>query len=125
MKRGRVIFGNVVPWGEVWRLGANSATTLTTDKDLVLGGTPVPAGTYTLFALPAPSGWKLIVSKKTGEWGTDYDAKEDLARIDMQTAKLSSPVEQFTTSIEPDGNGGVIKFAWDDAAASIPVQVKP
>ncbi len=121
-KRGRVIFGNVVPWNQVWRLGANAATTFVTDKDIMLGGSAVPAGTYTLFSLPSESGWKLIVSRKTGEWGTEYDPSADLARIDMESSKLAQPVEQFTVSIEPQGsNAGVMRFAWDDTEVRVPV----
>lgn len=123
-KRGRVIFGNVVPWDSVWRTGANAATTLVTDKALDVGGTTVPAGTYTLFSLPSQSGWKLIISKRTKEWGTEYDPMADLARIPMQASKLSSPVEQFTIRVEPQGDGGVLHLMWDDTDAAVPVKPK-
>jgi hypothetical protein len=129
-KRGRVIFGNVVPWDTWWRTGANAATTLVTDRDLVVGGTPVPRGTYTLFSIPSQAGWKLIVNKKTGEWGTDYDSTADLTRIDMQVTELAEPVEQFTITLEPEGAAGaggargVLRLAWDRTAASVPVEVK-
>ncbi len=129
-KRGRLIFGPsekqaVVPWGQVWRTGANAATMFTTDRDLVIGGTPVPAGSYTLFTLPSPSGWKLIVNKQTKQWGTAYDMKQDLARIDMKTEKLSSPAESMTIALVPEGSGGAIQVMWDDVRASVPVVVKP
>jgi hypothetical protein len=123
-KRGRAIFGGVVPWNEVWRTGANEATTFVTDKDLVIGGTPVPSGTYSLFSLPTPTGWKLIISKRTKEWGTEYDASADLARIDMQVSRLAQPVEQFTITIKPAGGGGTMTLAWDRTAASVPIRVK-
>ncbi|HEX6533232.1 MAG TPA: DUF2911 domain-containing protein [Gemmatimonadaceae bacterium] len=122
-KRGRVIFGSVVPWNVVWRTGANAATTLVTDRDLEIGGTRVPSGTYTLFSLPSPDGWKLIVSRKTGEWGTEYDSTADLARIDMQVTTIPTPVEQFTITLEPGGEGGTLALAWDRTRASVPVRV--
>src|ERR1017187_9533093 len=85
--RSRKIFGGLVPFGQVWRTGANAATTLKTDVNLTIGGAAVPAGTYTLFTIPTESGWKLIINKATGEWGTDYDEKKDLARADMKVSR--------------------------------------
>ncbi|OLD00914.1 MAG: hypothetical protein AUI99_08070, partial [Gemmatimonadetes bacterium 13_1_40CM_3_69_22] len=81
--RGRAIFGNVVPWNKVWRTGANEATVLETSADLVIAGTSLPAGKYSLWTVPSPDGWKLIVNNNTGQWGTQYDAKHDFARLDM------------------------------------------
>jgi hypothetical protein len=132
--RGRKIFGDaVVPWNEVWRAGANAATRFTTSADLLLGGTTVPAGTYTLFTLPSPTGWKLILSKQTKApcktaaecadprraplWGTDYNADSDLVRVDMQVDKLTAPVEQYVMSVTPQGAGGVLKLEWETTRA--------
>jgi len=122
--RGRVIFGNVVPWNEVWRTGANQATVFETSADLVIAGAPVPAGKYSLWTLPAPGGWKLIVNRNTGQWGTDYDAQYDLARLDMKVEPLRQPVEQFTIAIEPSGKGGVLKLEWERTRVSVPVTRK-
>ena len=124
-KRGRVIFGELVPWNTVWRTGANAATTFVTDKDLVLGGADVPAGTYTLYTLPAETGaWKLIVNKQTGQWGTVYDQAQDLARVDLKVAKVDAPVEQFTIEVKPEGKDGVLRLVWDETEASVPLTVK-
>lgn len=101
-KRGRVIFGNIIPWNVVWRTGANSATTLDVDKDVMVGSTRLPAGRYTIFTIPAPTGWTLIVSRKTGEWGTEYDSTADFARIPIPSSRTSSPVERFTIAIAQD-----------------------
>ncbi len=120
MRRGRVIFGNVVPWGEVWRFGANAATELMTSADLVFGSTVLPAGKYTLFMLPASAGSTLIINRQTGQWGTDYDRKRDLARLDLTSRTLASPVEPFTISVDPSGNGGTLRFSWDRTEYSIP-----
>jgi hypothetical protein len=123
--RGRQIFGNVVPWGEVWRTGANQATVLRTDRDLTIGGTPVPAGSYTLFTLPAADGWQLIVNRQADQWGTQHDPAQDLARIPMRRESLAERVEQFTISLEDQGGGrGVLHLAWDNTRASVPVQVR-
>jgi len=122
--RGRAIFGNVVPWNQVWRTGANQATIFETSADLVIAGTPVPAGKYSLWTLPAPGGWKLIVNKNTGQWGTDYNAQYDLARLDMGVEQLPQPVEQFTIAIEPRGKGGVLKLEWERTRATVPLSRK-
>jgi len=124
LKRGRVIFGNVVPWNEVWRTGANAATQLTTDKDLAFGTTVLPAGKYTLWTLPTPTGAKLIINRETGQWGTDYHADKDFARLDLTTNRLSQPVEQFVIGVAPQGSGGVLRLAWDDREYLIPFTVK-
>jgi hypothetical protein len=122
--RGRVIFGNVVPWNQVWRTGANQATILQTSADLTVAGTTVPAGKYSLWTIPSPGGWKLIVNKNTGQWGTDYDAQYDLARLEMKVESLLQPVEQFTIAIEPKGKRGVLKLEWEKTRASIPFSAK-
>jgi hypothetical protein len=122
--RGRAIFGNVVPWNQVWRTGANQATLLETGADLVVAGTTVPAGKYSLWTLPSPGGWKLIINRNTGQWGTDYDAQYDLARLDMKVEPLAQPVEQFTIAIEPKGKAGVLKLEWEKTRASIPFSTK-
>jgi hypothetical protein len=122
--RGRAIFGNVVPWNQVWRTGANQATVLEIGADLVIAGTPVPAGKYSLWTLPSPTTWKLIVNRNTGQWGTDYNAEYDAARLDMSVERLPQPVEQFTIAIEPRGTGGVLKLEWERTRASVPFSRK-
>ena len=120
----RVIYGGLVPWGTEWRTGANEATSFVTDTDLTIGGTKVPAGSYTLFTLPQENGdWKLIISKKTGEWGIPYPgAENDLARIDMKTSKLPSKLQQFTISFEKRGpNAAVMNLDWENTRASIDI----
>ena len=119
-KRGREIFGNVVPWGAVWRTGANAATQLSTMSDLVIGGATVPAGKYTLWTLPTPTGWKLIINKETGQWGTEYHAEQDLVRVDTKVETLPAPVEQLVIAFEP----GLLTFTWDKTRVSVPVAKK-
>jgi hypothetical protein len=123
--RGRKIVGGLVPYDQVWRTGANEATHFTTEADLVIGGVAVPKGTYTLFTLPSQSGWKLIVNKRTGQWGIPYTyEKEELARIDMKVEALPSAVEQFTISLDKDGADGVLKLEWETTRASVKLTAK-
>jgi hypothetical protein len=122
--RGRTIFGNVVPWNEVWRLGANAATQLITNKRLAFGRTIVLPGTYSLFAYPSEKGWKLIINYQHGQWGTVYDASKDLARLPLRTRHLTKPVEQFTFNLEGHGKKGVLRFKWEKTEESIPFTVR-
>lgn len=121
----RKIWGGLVPFGTVWRTGADEATLFTTDKALDIAGTKLPAGTYSLFMLPEESGAKLIVNKQTGQWGTKYDEKQDLARIDLKKAALSTPADQFTIAVEKaaDGSGGLLTLKWENTQYSVPFTV--
>ena len=123
--KGRKIYGELVPFGQVWRTGANEATTLVTPVDLTIGGTAVPAGSYTIFTVPNKDKWTLVISKKTGEWGTDYPGQaNDLARVDMKVSALPSPVENFTISFDKSGNGANLKIDWETTGASVMVSKK-
>ncbi len=124
-RRGRVIFGNVVPFGEVWRTGANAATQFKTDKALDFGGMVVPAGFYTLWTLPSANGWKLVINGETGQWGTEHKAAKDLYTIDMKVTTLPQSVERFTIGVEPNAEGGVLNLDWDTTRASAAFTVKP
>jgi hypothetical protein len=120
--KGRKIFGDLVPYGEVWRAGANEATTFVTTGDVMVGGSHVPAGSYTLFAIPSQDKWTLIVSKKTGEWGIPYPGKEqDLVRVDMKAAKLPSAVENFTIAFDKAASGCTLRMEWETTRASVEV----
>jgi Protein of unknown function (DUF2911) len=99
--RGRKIFGGLLPYGKVWRTGANEATTLKTDVNLKIGDLGVPAGTYSLYTIPDEKGWTLIINKQTGQSGTEYDPTEDLGRIKMMEGVIpNSPVETFQIKFE-------------------------
>jgi len=124
LKRGRVILGNIVPWNQVWRTGANAATMFTTDKDLMFGTTVVPAGKYTLWTVPSPTGAKLIFNSETGQWGTDYHADKDFVRVDLAGRQINPAVEQFVIGLVPQGTGGLLSFTWDDRQYSVPFAVK-
>ena len=125
-KRGRTVFGGIlVPYGEVWRTGANAATQFKTDRALDFGGTVVPAGFYTLWTLPTATGWKLIVNGETGQWGTAHKPEKDLYTVDMKVSSLPQVVERFTISIDPNATGGVLNLDWDTTRASVAFTVKP
>lgn len=122
-KRGRVVFGGVVPYGELWRTGANAATQFRTDRALDFGGHVLQPGTYTLWTLPAADGWKLVVNSETGQWGTEHKGDRDLFSVPMQVGALSEPVERFTISIEPAEDGGELRLDWDTTRATAAFKV--
>ncbi len=126
-KRGREIFGglNDMKWGMVWRMGANEATHLTTSKTLAFGDKTVPAGTYTLFMKLDQGGkWELIVNKQTGQWGTAYDAKQDLVRIPVTVSTLPNVVETMEITVKAAGAGGELAVQWDKTRAVAAFTVK-
>jgi hypothetical protein len=128
--RGRSIWGELVPFNEVWRTGANAATVLRTTRDLTIGGTVVPAGSYTLFTLPTPTATTLIINTETMRdgrplAGTAFDSAHVLARIPMTTAESPSPAEQLTISLERgSGPRGTLVLAWDRRRMTVPIDVR-
>lgn len=124
--RGRKIFGGLVPYGKVWRTGANPATTLKTATTLKVGTATVPAGTYTLYTLPSEGSWKLIINKQTGQWGTVYTASRDLSRVDMQKNALPDPQERMSISFEnTHGNHTQLHIRWAKTDVWVPVVAQP
>jgi hypothetical protein len=128
--RGRKMFG---PDGQIshdptypaWRTGADNATALHTDADLMIGNLSVPKGDYTLYTLVNVSPWKLIVNKQTGQWGTDYDKAQDVGRVDMTVTKPAAPIELFKITLSPaGGNKGKLQLEWENVVASVPITVK-
>ena len=119
--RGRKIFGELVPYGKVWRTGANEATTFVTNENLLMvKGPNVPAGSYTIFTVPDRDKWTLIINKHTGESGTPYKYEpEELARVPMSVTRLSSPVENFTISFDHAGGSCTMRMSWENTQASI------
>jgi hypothetical protein len=123
--KGRKIYGDLVPFGEVWRTGANEATTLVSSADVVVGGKTVPAGSYTIFTVPGADKWTLIVNKKTGEWGIPYKYESDeLARVDMKVSKLPAPVENFTIAYDKSAGGCTLRIDWETTRASVDISAK-
>jgi Protein of unknown function (DUF2911) len=123
--RGRKIYGGLVPYGEVWRAGANDATTFVPNVNVVVGGKEVPAGSYTLFTLPSPAKWTLIISKQKGEWGIPYPGpRSDLLRADMRVEKLPSPVDKFTIGFDQTGVACTLRLDWEKTRAALEISEK-
>jgi hypothetical protein len=123
--KGRKIFGGLVPYGQVWRSGANEATTFVTDANLTVGGKYVPAGNYTIFTIPTADKWTLIINKKTGEWGTPYKYEGDeLARVDMKVSATPSAVENFTIALASMGGSCNLSMSWENTQASVEISEK-
>jgi DUF2911 family protein len=120
--KGRAIFGGLVPWNEVWRTGADEATTFTTEADVVVGGLKVPKGEYALFTIPTEKQWTLVLNKTAKQWGAfKYDAKQDLGRVPMMVASNAKPVEQLTIELVPAGKQVTLKLSWDKTVASVAI----
>jgi hypothetical protein len=117
----RKVWGGVVPFGKVWRLGADEATLLTTQQAIDLGGKSIPAGTYSLFMLPqSEKHASLIVNKQTGQWGTKYDEKQDLVRVDMKGEAIGTPADQLNIAIDKNpAGGGTLKVTWENIQYSV------
>jgi hypothetical protein len=125
--RGRPI-ATLTPAGQVWRTGANEATHFRTDRDLMVGGTRVPAGSYTVWTIPGPDRWTVIFNRQTGQWGTTYDPAQDLARIPVTPRRTSGdPVEQLTLRFDESGcgEGGSLVIDWENLQVSLPFTVAP
>jgi hypothetical protein len=123
--KGRKVGQELAPYGKVWRTGANEATALNTEIDLNIGGAKVPAGKYTLYTLPSEGTWKLIINKQTGQWGTQYDESQDLARVDMKKTALPQSVEQFTISFDKkNGNTANLNLDWENIRVSVEIKAE-
>jgi Protein of unknown function (DUF2911) len=117
-KRDRKIIGGLVPYGQVWRTGANAATTLTTESDVMIGSLHVPKGKYSLFTIPGEKEWTLIVNKQTGQWGTNHDAAQDLGRVKMTVSPVKDTVETFVIGIDKN-----LTMTWENTRAWVPIMV--
>ena len=125
--RGRKIMGELVPYGKVWRTGANPATSFVTEGDIQIGDLNVPAGKYTLYTMPAAPGtpWQLIINKQTGQWGTVYNEGQDLGRTPMQQSKLSSPQENMSISFEhTTANSTELHVKWETTDEWVKIEAK-
>jgi Protein of unknown function (DUF2911) len=118
--KNRKIFGDLVPYGEVWRTGANEATSFVTNANLTVEGKDVPPGSYTIFTVPAQDKWTLIINKHTGEWGIPYKYEsEELARVNMQVSSTPAPVENFTIRFDQSGGTCNLQMGWESSQASV------
>jgi hypothetical protein len=124
-KKGREIFGKLVPYGEVWRLGANEATEITLSKDVSVAGKPLKAGRYMLCAIPQPNSWTIIFNSKLGQWGAFfYDQKNDVLRVDVPASTSDNPAEQLALSFETSDNTANLLIQWDKVKVAVPFAIK-
>ena len=127
LARGRTLLGDVIPYGRVWRTGANAATHFTTSAPITLAGLAVPAGSYTLWTLPREGGVELIVNRQTGQWGTGYGPAHDLGRAPMTAEAPATPTEAFTISVVADSarpGKGTLAMAWGPFRWTAPIEVR-
>ncbi|MEO8257013.1 MAG: DUF2911 domain-containing protein [Acidobacteriota bacterium] len=124
--RGRMIFGRLVPWDRVWCPGADEATTLDSARPLRIGGLTVPPGPHTIWILPTPDAWTLVVSRESSGFHTNYNSSADLGRVEMIKRTVADPVEQLTFAIVKNaaGGGGAITMTWETTEASVPFAVE-
>jgi hypothetical protein len=122
---GRKIFGGLVPYGKIWRAGANEATALHTDAELDLGGLKIPKGDYTLFVYPDPKQWELVINKQTGQWGLEYHQDRDLGRVALNISTLPAPVETWKITLSQAGpHAGKLRMEWENTVAELPFTVR-
>ena len=124
-KDNRTIFGELIEYNTVWRLGANEATEIEFYKDVKIGGKKLLKGRYTMYAIPTTSQWTVIFNKDTDIWGAfKYDQKKDVLRVNVPVQKTTDVVEAFTMDFEKSTNGVDLVIAWDDAQVSVPISLK-
>ena len=123
-KKGRKIFGGLVPYGEVWRTGANEATVITLDQNVTVAGQPLDEGKYSLWTIPSEGSWMVIFNRETGQWGTSYDQTKDVLRVPVAARKRNAVAEQFYISFAPQSGGSDMLLAWDQTEAIVPIRVR-
>lgn len=121
--RGRKIFGELVPFGQVWRAGANSATAFHTDADISIGTVMVPKGDYTLYVVPTEKEWTLVINKQTGQWGTEYSQGKDLGRTKMTLTSSPTAIESYKMSLSGSGKSGKLQLEWEKSIATVAIKV--
>jgi hypothetical protein len=121
-KKGRVVFGQLVPYGKVWRTGANEATIFDVKQDVKVAGKPLKAGKYTLWTIPNPDKWTIIFNGQTGQWGTMYDETKDVMRVEVPAGKTTETIEQFTINFVPEVSGNDMVLRWENTEVKVPIR---
>ncbi|MCU0353916.1 MAG: DUF2911 domain-containing protein [Cytophagales bacterium] len=122
-KKGREIFGGLLPYGKVWRTGANEATVISFGKDVLLADKPLKAGKYTLWTIPNPAEWTIVINGETGQWGTNYDESQDVLRVNVPVSKKSDVTELFKIDFTSQTGGADMVLRWDMTEVAVPVRV--
>lgn len=121
-KKGRDIFGGVVPYNEVWRTGANEATTIELDEDVVVAGKPLKSGEYSLWTIPTKDSWTIIFNEETGQWGTNYDSTRNVLAVVVPSKKMNNEIEQFKMEFGGSDEGVNLFLKWDKTKVAVPFQ---
>ncbi len=121
-KKNRDIFGGLVPYGKVWRTGANEATIIKFNKDVNLGGKTLKAGTYTLWTIPGPNNWTIVINGEVGQWGTEYDESRDILRFQVPSSSLDVPLEMLVIDFTDSEKGMDMLIKWDKTLVAVPIQ---
>jgi hypothetical protein len=121
-KKGRVIFGELVPYGKVWRTGANEATLIEFNQAVKVAGKELKAGKYSLWSIPAAGDWTIIFNGETGQWGTNYDEEEDVLRVTVPSAKTPATAEQLAITFNKVPAGADMVLHWDNTAVTVPIR---
>jgi len=123
-RNGRNVFGELLEYNKVWRLGANEATEIEFFKDVLINNKMIPKGKYTMYAIPTEEKWTMIINKETDIWGAfKYDSGKDIVRADLPVQKQAEPLEAFVMFFEKAGNGFLLTAAWDNALVSLPITI--
>ena len=123
-KKGRVIFGELEPYGKVWRTGANEATEIKIYKDVMIAGKPLKAGTYSLFTIPEKDKWTIIFNSDLDQWGAySYNKEKDLLRVEVKPAKTESTVEAFSILFKETDKGANMLMGWDEVMVEFPIEI--
>ena len=120
--KGRKIFGDLVPWNKVWRTGANSATRIKFNDDVIFGGQPLKAGEYAIYTVPNENEWEIIINKGSANWGTDYKQPDDIFRVKAKPVKLPFAIETFTMGFsDVTGTSCKLQIMWDNVYVDVPI----
>ncbi|NQY05936.1 MAG: DUF2911 domain-containing protein [Flavobacteriaceae bacterium] len=123
MKKGRDIFGKLIPYGKIWRTGANECTEVTFTQDVIIGGKTISAGTYSLFTIPNENEWTIILNSVTDQWGAySYDESKDVARVTVSVEKTNNMMEAFSIAFSKTDRGATMYMAWDNTMISVPIE---
>ena len=120
--RGRKIFGDLVPYGKIWRTGANQATRIKFSEDVSIGGQPLKAGEYALYTIPNENEWEIVINKGSANWGTDYKQEDDILRVKAKPVRLNDAVETFTMQFDNiKATSADLKIMWEKTAVTVPI----
>jgi hypothetical protein len=122
-KKNRDIFGGLVPFGKVWRTGANEATIIKLSKDVLIGGKSLKAGQYSLWTIPNANTWSIIINSEVGQWGTEYNAKKDVLQVSAPATTLEVPLEMLIIDFDDSSNGIEMLIKWDKTIVKVPISI--